>query len=83
MALYSWASTMSPQRWQTRLTWGVVTRSKRVPVAIVELREEATRRFVRREMRRAYSAEPAARCLTAEKQLARATLRRELLALLA
>ena len=58
-------------------------REKRVPVAIVELREEATRRFVRREMRRAYSAEPAARCLTAEKQLARATLRRELLALLA
>jgi hypothetical protein len=56
-------------------------REKPVPVLIVELREEATRRFVRREMRRAYSAEPAARCLTAAKQQARATLRRVLFAL--
>ena len=43
-------------------------REKPVPVLIVELRKEATRRFVRREMRQAYSAGLAARCLAAEKQ---------------
>ena len=58
-------------------------REKPVQVVIVDLPGEATRRFVRREIRQAHSAEPAAPCLAAEKQLARATLRRALFALAA
>jgi hypothetical protein len=60
-----------------------LVREKRAPVVIVELREEATRRLVRREIRQAHSAEPAAQCLAVEKQLAQATLRRALFARLA
>jgi hypothetical protein len=58
-------------------------REKRVPVVIVESLEEATQGLVRREIRQADLAEPAVLFLAAEKQPARATLRRELLALLA
>ena len=54
---------------------------KRVPVVIVELREEATRRLVQREIRQAHWAELAAPYLAAEERPARATLRRALLAL--
>jgi hypothetical protein len=61
----------------------VVVRERLVPVMIVELLEEATRRLVRREIRQAHSAEPAAQCLAAEKRPARATLRRALFALAA
>jgi hypothetical protein len=57
-------------------------REKRVSVVIVELLEEATQRFVRREIRQAHSAEPAVPFLPAEKRPAGATLRRALVALL-
>ncbi len=60
-----------------------LVQEKRVPVVIVELLEEETRRLVRREIRQAHSAEPAAQCLAVEKQPARATLRRALFARLA
>jgi hypothetical protein len=56
-------------------------REKRVPVVIVELLEEATQGLVRREIRQAHLAEPAVLFLAAEKQPARATLRRALVAL--
>jgi hypothetical protein len=45
-------------------------------MAIVELRMEATRRLVWREIRQAHSAEPAARHLAADEQPAQAILRR-------
>ena len=58
-----------------------LVREKRVPVVIVELQEEATRRLVQREIRQAHWAEPAASCLAVEKRPVRATLRRALFAL--
>ena len=56
-------------------------REKPVQVVIVDLPGEAMRRLVRREIRQAHSAEPAAPCLAAEKQVAQATLRQALFAL--
>ena len=57
------------------MAWWLV-REKQLPMVIVELLEvEATRRFVRREIRREHSAEPAAPCLAADERLAEATLR--------
>ena len=57
------------------MAWWLV-REKRPQVVTVELQEvEATRRFVRREIRREHSAEPAAPCLAADERLAEATLR--------
>ena len=50
-------------------------------LVIVELLEEATQGLVRREIRQAHLAEPAVLFLAAEKQPARATLRRALVAL--
>ena len=50
-----------------------------MPVMIVELLEEAMRRFVRPEIRQAYSAEPADLYLVADEQPAQATLRRAVL----
>ena len=58
-----------------------LVQEKRVPVVIVELPEQATRRLVRREIRQAHSAEPAGPCLAVEKRPARATFRRALFAL--
>ena len=57
-----------------------LVQEKRVPVVIVELPEQATRRLVRREIRQAHWIEQAAPCLAVERQPARATLRRALLA---
>jgi hypothetical protein len=55
-------------------------REKRVPVVMVELLEEATRRFVQREIPQAHWTEQAAPCLAVEKWPAQATLRRALFA---
>ena len=55
----------------------------RVPVVIVELQEEATRRLVQREIRQPHWAEPAVPCLAVEKRPARVMLRRALFALVA
>ena len=46
-----------------------------MPVMIVELLKEAMRRFVRPEIRQAYSAEPADLYLVADEQPAQAILR--------
>ena len=61
------------------MAWWLV-REKQVAVVIVELLAKATRRLVRREIRPAPWTEPAAPCLAAEEQPARATLRRALFA---
>jgi hypothetical protein len=53
------------------MAWWLV-REKRVPVVIVELQEEATRRFVQREIRQAHCAEQAAPCVAVGKRLAQA-----------
>ena len=58
-----------------------LVQEKRVPVVIVELPEQATRRLVRREIRQAHWIEQAAPCLAVEKRQAPATLRRALSAL--
>ena len=58
-----------------------LVQEKRVPVMIVGLREGATRRLVRREIRQAHSVEPAAPRLVVEKRPAqRATPQRTLFA---
>jgi hypothetical protein len=61
------------------MAWWLV-REKRVPVVIVELQKEATRRVVRRENQQARRAEPAVPCLAVEKPPARVMLRRALFA---
>ncbi len=58
-----------------------LVQEKRVPVVIVELPEQATRRLGRREIRQAHWIEQAAPCLAVEKRQAPATLRRALFAL--
>jgi hypothetical protein len=62
------------------MAWWPV-REKRVPVVIVDLLAKATRRLVRREIRQAPWAEPAALSLAAEERLVPATLRWALFAL--
>ena len=62
-------------------SWPV--REKRVPRAIVDLLGKATQRVVRQEILQAHSAEPAVRCLAAEKPPAQVMLRRALFALAA
>jgi len=50
-------------------------REKRPQAVIVELQEEATRRLVRREIRREHPAEPASPSLAADERPTLATLR--------
>jgi len=52
-----------------------VVREKQVPMVIVELRVEAMRRLVRREIRQGRSVEPAVLHLVADEQPAQAILR--------
>ena len=54
-------------------------REKQVPIVIVELRVEAMRRLVRREIRQGHSAEPAVLHLAVDEQPARAILRQAVL----
>ena len=56
-----------------------LVREKQVPMVIVELREEATWRLVRREIRQGHSAEPAVLHLAADEQPARTILRQAVL----